>query len=59
MLEVDPFWWKAFIVILLLAGQAVLWAWVGARAQSKLPWWPVKDDSAIIAEQRQRQGQSR
>jgi hypothetical protein len=55
MLEVDPFWWKFFIVIVLLAGQAVLWAWVGVMAQKRLPWWPVKDDYSVIAEAREQQ----
>ena len=36
------FAYMAFIVIVLMAGQAVLWAWVGLRAGQVLPWWPFK-----------------
>lgn len=38
------FWFKVFVVVLLLLGQAVLWAWVGWEAQ-QLPWWPLKGQS--------------
>jgi hypothetical protein len=55
MLELDPFWWKVFIVVLLMAGQAVLWAWVGVMAQKRLPWWPVRDEYTVIAEGREKQ----
>jgi hypothetical protein len=53
MIEVDPFWWKVLIVVLLMAGQAALWAWVGIMAQKRLPWWPVKDEYSVIAEGRE------
>lgn len=38
----SDFAYMAFIVIVLTAGQAVLWAWVGLRAGQVLPWWPIK-----------------
>lgn len=44
------FWFKVFIVVLLLIGQGVLWTWAGWQAQ-QLPWWPIKSDLGLIAEE--------
>lgn len=38
----DPFWYKAFVVVVLMMAQGALWAWVGSQASERLPWWPFK-----------------
>ncbi|NJK81416.1 MAG: hypothetical protein HC893_12310 [Chloroflexaceae bacterium] len=38
----DSFAYMAFIVIVVMLGQAILWSWVGFRAQQIVPWWPIK-----------------
>ncbi len=37
----DPFWWKFFIVVVLVAAQGVLWAWIGIQASRLFSWWPL------------------
>jgi hypothetical protein len=40
---IDPFWYKLFVMIVLIAAQGFLWGWIGMEAREKLPWWPFKD----------------
>lgn len=46
---IDPFWYKVFVVAVLMVAQGVLWAWVGLQAQKHVSWWPIKSDWDVIA----------
>lgn len=43
--------YMVFIVIVVLAGQAVLWAWAGWELRKLLTWWPIMRPSESEREQ--------
>lgn len=42
------FWFKVFVIVVLMIGQGVLWAWIGFRAQQIFSWWPLKTGTSLI-----------